>query len=90
MVFPTSDGLSGTEAFSLVAEDSAGNQWQRSNSRVPAPAVTLPAPVLTSAAINGDMITLTWTPSHTDEVSGTTIIADTYPKARRVLFHQRH
>lgn len=88
-VFLTSEGLTGTEAFSLVAEDSAGNQSQPSNSLVPSRAVTLPAPVLTSAVINGDMITLTWTPSHTDEVSGTliyTIIADTYPDPSGCFF----
>ena len=30
----------------------------------------LPAPTLTSAVIKSDKLTLTWTPSHTDEVSG--------------------
>jgi hypothetical protein len=89
MVFLTSEGLTGTEAFSVLAEDSAGNQSQPSNSLVPSPAVTLPAPVLTSAVINGDMITLSWQPSHTDEVSGTliyTIIADTYPNPNGCYF----
>lgn len=88
-VFLTSEGLTGTEAFSLVAEGSAGNRSQPSNSLVPSPAVTLSAPVLTSAVIKGDMITLTWQPSHTDEVSGTliyTIIADAYPNPDGCFF----
>jgi hypothetical protein len=72
-VFLTSEGLTGRETFTLVAEDGAGNASAPSNGLVPVAPAVLAAPTMTSAVISGGRVTLKWTASHTDEVSGTLI-----------------
>lgn len=63
-------GLTGNETFTVTAIDSKGRESVQSNGLTAVPQKVLPAPTLTSAVIKGDKLTLTWTPSHTDEVSG--------------------
>lgn len=66
-----SEGLTGTETYTVAAEDSAGNLSAPSNSMKAAPPVTLtPTPQMVSAVVKGDQIMLKWTASHTDEASG--------------------
>jgi hypothetical protein len=72
-VFLTSEGLTGREIFTLVAEDGAGDASAPSNGLVPVAPSVLAAPTMTSAVISGGRVTLKWTASHTDEVSGTLI-----------------
>jgi hypothetical protein len=69
-IFLTSEGLTGREAYAVVAEDSAGNESQPSNAMTPRPPAAMPAPRLTSAVLSKDFVTLTWAPSRTDEKSG--------------------
>lgn len=73
MVFLLSEGLAsnGTYTFTVVAEDNSGDQSAPSNGLVPVAPAVLPTPAMTTAVIHGNNITLSWTPSHTGEVSGT-------------------
>ncbi|WP_157429496.1 hypothetical protein [Actinomadura oligospora] len=65
------DGLTDTETYAIAAEDGTGNLSPLSNSMTASPPKTLtPTPQMVSAVIRGDQVTLTWTASHTDEVSG--------------------
>lgn len=65
-----SEGVTAKTEFTVVAQDGEGNVSAPSNGLVAIPPKTLPAPTVTSAVINGDKITVTWTPSSTTEVSG--------------------
>ncbi|WP_255951221.1 hypothetical protein [Streptomyces odontomachi] len=66
-----STGLTGNETYSVAAVDSAGNVSAPSNTlKAVAPVTLTPTPEMQSAVIKGDQVTLTWTQSHTDEVSG--------------------
>lgn len=65
-----SEGVTAKTECTVVAEDAEGNVSAPSNGLVAIPPKTLPAPTVTSAVINGDKITVTWTPSSTTEVSG--------------------
>jgi hypothetical protein len=71
-IFLASEGLSGDEAYTVVAEDSAGNESRPSNAMTPrqVAAAAMPAPKLNSAVLAKDIVTLTWAPSRTDERSG--------------------
>lgn len=69
-VFLAQRGLKGTETFTVTARDSHGDESARSAGLVASPVKTLPAPTLTSAVIKNNQLMLTWTASHTDEVSG--------------------
>jgi hypothetical protein len=70
-------GLTGREVFTVAAGGDFGpdgiplNTSPQSNGLVPVAPATLPAPVLTSATDEGDFygttVTLTWTPSQSDE-----------------------
>lgn len=69
-IFLKQRGLTGHETFTLTARDSQGHESAPSNGLVAVSPKELPAPTLTSAVIKDDKLTMTWTPSHTDEVSG--------------------
>ncbi|MBO0883604.1 MAG: hypothetical protein J2P17_25370 [Mycobacterium sp.] len=69
-IFTRTYGTNTEAKFTVVAEDADGNVSKASNALVPVPEKTLPAPTVTSAVIQGDKITMTWTPSSTTEVSG--------------------
>lgn len=71
LVFLASEGLTGRETFSVVAEDAGLNPSPPSNGLRPVAPAVLPAPVLTSATLspNSPRLTLTWTPSRSDQDS---------------------
>jgi hypothetical protein len=71
-IFLASEGLSGRESYTVVAEDSAGNESSPSNAMTPrqVTAASLPAPRLNRAVLANDIVTLTWAPSRTNERSG--------------------
>jgi hypothetical protein len=69
-VFLASEGLSGRESFTVVAEDRAGNESPPSNAMTPRQVAGLPAPRLNRAVLANDIVTLTWAPSRTNERSG--------------------
>lgn len=76
LVYLASEGLTGREVFTVVAEGGVAsdrtplNQSPPSNGLVPVPPATLPTPELTSAVRQGDWggtVTLTWTPSQSEQ-----------------------
>jgi hypothetical protein len=75
-VYLASEGLTGREVFTVVAEGGVARdgtplgQSPPSNGLVPVTPATLPAPELTSAVRQGDwggIVTLTWTPSQSEQ-----------------------
>lgn len=64
-------GASPTAVYTVVAEGAAGNKSVPSNGIVPVNNAPLPKPVLQSAVLTGNQVTLTWEPTVTDAPSVT-------------------